>query len=36
VCARQICPPVSARMTPEDARYVIESIAQLIPAGVTA
>ncbi|MEO9256234.1 MAG: DegT/DnrJ/EryC1/StrS family aminotransferase [Tepidiformaceae bacterium] len=36
VCARQICPPVSARMTPEDARYVIESIAQLIPAGVNA
>lgn len=36
VCARQICPPVSARMTPEDARYVVESIAQLIPAGVPA
>ena len=35
-CARQICPPVSARMTTEDARYVIESIAQLIPAGVPA
>jgi perosamine synthetase len=36
VCSRQICPPVSARMTPDDARYVIESIAQLIPAGVNA
>ena len=36
VCARQICPPVSARMVPEDARYVIESIAQLLPAGVSA
>ncbi len=36
VCARQICPPVSARMTPDDARYVIESIAQLLPAGVNA
>lgn len=35
-CAHQICPPVSARMTSEDARYVIESIAQLIPAGVNA
>ncbi len=35
-CARQICPPVSARMTPDDARYVIESLAQLIPAGVSA
>jgi perosamine synthetase len=35
-CARQICPPVSARMTTDDARYVIESIAQLIPAGVSA
>lgn len=36
VCARQICLPVSARMTPDDARYVIESLAQLIPAGVLA
>jgi dTDP-4-amino-4,6-dideoxygalactose transaminase len=36
VCARQICPPESARMTPDDARYVIESIAKLIPAGVQA
>jgi dTDP-4-amino-4,6-dideoxygalactose transaminase len=36
VCARQICPPVSARMTPADARYVVESIAQLLPAGVNA
>lgn len=36
VCARQVCPPVSARMTTDDARYVIESIAQLIPAGVNA
>jgi perosamine synthetase len=35
-CARQICPPVSARMTPDDARYVIESLVQLIPAGVNA
>lgn len=34
VCAQQVCPPVSVRMTVEDARYVIESIAQLIPAGV--
>lgn len=36
VCARQICLPVSARMTPEDATYVVESLASLIPAGVTA
>jgi perosamine synthetase len=34
VCARQVCPPVSARMTPADATYVVESIASLIPAGV--
>jgi dTDP-4-amino-4,6-dideoxygalactose transaminase len=33
-CARQVCPPVSARMSPDDARYVIESIASLVPAGV--
>ncbi|HEY5477254.1 MAG TPA: DegT/DnrJ/EryC1/StrS family aminotransferase [Tepidiformaceae bacterium] len=36
VCARQICPPESARMTTDDARYVIESIAKVIPAGVKA
>jgi dTDP-4-amino-4,6-dideoxygalactose transaminase len=36
ICARQVCPPVSARMTTDDARYVIEGIAQLIPAGVNA
>ena len=36
VCARQICLPVSARMTTDDARYVVESLAQLIPAGVLA
>jgi dTDP-4-amino-4,6-dideoxygalactose transaminase len=35
-CSRQVCPPVSARMTADDARYVIESIAQLLPAGVNA
>ena len=35
VCSRQICPPVSARMTPEDARYVIESIAEILPVGAT-
>lgn len=35
-CASQVCPPVSARMTPADAAYVIESLAQLIPAGVNA
>lgn len=36
VCARQVCLPVSARMTPADATYVIESLARLIPSGVTA
>jgi len=36
VCARQICLPVSARMTPDDAKYVVESLAQIIPAGVLA
>lgn len=35
-CARQVCPPVSARMSTDDATYVIESIAKLIPAGVSA
>ena len=35
-CARQVCPPVSARMSTADATYVIESLAQLIPAGVNA
>ncbi len=35
-CARQVCPPVSARISPADATYVIESIAQLVPAGVNA
>jgi perosamine synthetase len=34
VCARQICLPVSARMTTDDARYVVESLAQLVPAQV--
>ena len=33
-CAHQVCPPVSARMSPAEATYVIESIASLIPAGV--
>ncbi len=33
-CARQVCPPVSARMTPDDATYVVESLANLIPVGV--
>ena len=33
-CARQVCPPVSARMTPADATYVIESLASLVPVGV--
>jgi dTDP-4-amino-4,6-dideoxygalactose transaminase len=36
VCARQVCLPVSARMTPVDATYVVESLARLIPTGVTA
>jgi len=35
VCARQICPPVSARMTVDDARYVVESLAQALPVGAT-
>jgi dTDP-4-amino-4,6-dideoxygalactose transaminase len=35
-CSRQVCPPVSARMTADDARYVVESIARCLPAGVRA
>jgi perosamine synthetase len=31
LCARHICLPVSAKMTSDDARYVIESIAAAIP-----
>lgn len=34
VCARQICLPVSARMTEDDARYVVESLARCLPVGV--
>ena len=34
VCSRQVCPPVSARMTPADATYVVESLARLVPVGV--
>jgi dTDP-4-amino-4,6-dideoxygalactose transaminase len=36
VCASQVCLPVSARMTTEDAGYVVESLASLIPTGVHA
>ena len=32
-CAHQVCPPVSARMDPKDATYVIESLASLISEG---
>lgn len=34
VCSRQVCLPVSARMTPDDARYVVESLARCLPVGV--
>jgi perosamine synthetase len=34
VCAGHVCLPVSARMTAEDARYVVESLAQAVPAGI--
>ena len=34
VCAGHVCLPTSARMTAEDARYVVESLAQLVPAGM--
>ncbi|MBX7110463.1 MAG: DegT/DnrJ/EryC1/StrS family aminotransferase [Dehalococcoidia bacterium] len=33
VCARQVCLPVSARMTTDDARYVVESLARTISGG---
>jgi dTDP-4-amino-4,6-dideoxygalactose transaminase len=33
-CSRQVCLPVSARMAPEDATYVVESLASLLPVGV--
>lgn len=34
VCSRQVCLPVSARMTEDDARYVVESLARCLPVGV--
>ena len=34
VCSRQICLPVSARMTEDDAKFVVESLARCLPVGV--